>query len=628
MLQFIPVAFLKYLDGETCDDAVLRSSHGKLWRVKINGLRFEEGWGDFARDHDLHVGDFLVFRYEKGMVFDVLVFDPSNCERDYPRFDFKVDDQMEAKGGKVEMVKDFKSITKARQAMGRPKIKDNACSFSDGHPHFVTTVKPHNLSRKGQMNIPIHFARINSLTNICSEMTIRDQKGRSWPVRVRKRKCGGRVYIGSGWSLFSVANGLKLGDVCAFELILGEDHVVDSLASKLHNSPIEWNLAAMVVASIPVAFLKYLDGEMREDAILRSCCGKSWHVKINGLRLEEGWEDFARDLNLRVGDLIVFRYEEGMVFDVLVFDPSACERDYPWFDFKVDDQMVEKEGEAEKDFKSVTEARRAMARPKVQAPKVQAKACSSTHGHPRFEITLNRNNLKEGRMNIPMGFARINGLTNKCCTMTIRDQKGKLWPVTLRHKNNGQVYIRNGWRQFSLANGLKKGDVCAFQLILGRKEKDLMVFELDPSACGRDYLLFDFKVDDVMEEKGGKVEIVKDFKSVTKAWRAMARPKVQAKTCSSSHGHPRLVFTVNPYKMNIPKNFARINGLTNKCCKMIIKDQKGRSWLVTLRHKSNGQVYIGGGWHQFSVANGLKKGDVCTFELILGGKDLMMFHWL
>ncbi|KAF8388728.1 hypothetical protein HHK36_025408 [Tetracentron sinense] len=222
MLQYIPGAFLKYLDGETCDDVALRSCRGKSWHVKINGLRFEEGWEDFARDHGLRVGDFLVFSYEEGMVFNVLVFDPSACERNYLRFDFKVDDQMEEKGGKVEMVKDFKGIIKARQPMARPKMQDKACSFSHGHPSFVTTVKPFNL-KKGRLNIPRDFARLNGLPKKCCEMTIRDQKGRSWPVTLRKCKNDGRVYIGCGWRRFSVANGLKLGDVCTFELILEED---------------------------------------------------------------------------------------------------------------------------------------------------------------------------------------------------------------------------------------------------------------------------------------------------------------------------------------------------------------------------------------------------------------------
>lgn len=84
-LQSIPLSFFKdYLKGQiNCDSAVLRS-YGRTWSVKIRDRSFEDGWQDFAQDHDLHVGDFLVFRYGGNMVFDVVVFDTSACQRQYP----------------------------------------------------------------------------------------------------------------------------------------------------------------------------------------------------------------------------------------------------------------------------------------------------------------------------------------------------------------------------------------------------------------------------------------------------------------------------------------------------------------------------------------------------------------
>ena len=88
-MQSIPISFFKHLKGEECEKAVLRSLSGKLWHVKINGRRFEDGWKEFAKYHALHVGDFLVFRHEGNMVFDVMVFDPSTCEREYTSFDVK-----------------------------------------------------------------------------------------------------------------------------------------------------------------------------------------------------------------------------------------------------------------------------------------------------------------------------------------------------------------------------------------------------------------------------------------------------------------------------------------------------------------------------------------------------------
>uniref|UniRef100_A0A7N1A0I3 TF-B3 domain-containing protein n=1 Tax=Kalanchoe fedtschenkoi TaxID=63787 RepID=A0A7N1A0I3_KALFE len=80
----IPTAFFKYLNGRKCEQALLRSSRGgEPWPVKINGRRILEGWEEFAAHHHLHVGDFVVFRYEGDLVFDVTVFGPNSCEKEY-----------------------------------------------------------------------------------------------------------------------------------------------------------------------------------------------------------------------------------------------------------------------------------------------------------------------------------------------------------------------------------------------------------------------------------------------------------------------------------------------------------------------------------------------------------------
>lgn len=75
-------------------------------------------------------------------------------------------------------------------------------------------------------------------------------------------------------------------------------------------------------------------------------------------------------------------------------------------------------------------------------------------------------------------------------------------------------------------------------------------------------------------------------------------------------------------------NFARSNGLVNKFCKMILRNEKGGSWQLLLRHKkSDGIVYIGGGWTAFVVENGLEVGDEFKLELVKGGKMLIMNYY-
>ncbi|XP_065851143.1 B3 domain-containing protein REM9-like [Euphorbia lathyris] len=81
----IPISFCKYLNVQECEKAMLRSQKGeKLWPVKINGRRFEDGWKQFVKDHDLKIGDFLVFRHHGDLVFNVLVLDSTTCEKEYP----------------------------------------------------------------------------------------------------------------------------------------------------------------------------------------------------------------------------------------------------------------------------------------------------------------------------------------------------------------------------------------------------------------------------------------------------------------------------------------------------------------------------------------------------------------
>uniref|UniRef100_A0A803M5X9 TF-B3 domain-containing protein n=1 Tax=Chenopodium quinoa TaxID=63459 RepID=A0A803M5X9_CHEQI len=59
--------------------ALLRDKNKKIWDVKIelinNKVQFKDGWEKFCNDHDLQIGDFLVFMHQGYWVFDVFVFD-------------------------------------------------------------------------------------------------------------------------------------------------------------------------------------------------------------------------------------------------------------------------------------------------------------------------------------------------------------------------------------------------------------------------------------------------------------------------------------------------------------------------------------------------------------------------
>ncbi|XP_055821815.1 B3 domain-containing protein REM9-like [Solanum dulcamara] len=82
----IPIGFLKYLKGhDQHEHAILRRA-GKKCLVKLNEHRFEEGWGKFAEEHDVQLGDMLVFRHEGKMEFEVSIFDSTHCDREYAEY--------------------------------------------------------------------------------------------------------------------------------------------------------------------------------------------------------------------------------------------------------------------------------------------------------------------------------------------------------------------------------------------------------------------------------------------------------------------------------------------------------------------------------------------------------------
>lgn len=69
--------------------------------------------------------------------------------------------------------------------------------------------------------------------------------------------------------------------------------------------------------------------------------------------------------------------------------------------------------------------------------------------------------------------------------------------------------------------------------------------------------------------------------------------------------------------------FAKLNGLNNRHCRMMLRDQKQRSWPAELGYDRY-HVYIRHGWCEFRKANGLKEGDAFILKLIAEGKNPIM----
>ncbi|XP_075109478.1 B3 domain-containing protein REM7 isoform X2 [Nicotiana tabacum] len=209
----IPIAFSKYLNGCNQEHAILRRA-GKKWVVKVNGRLL--GWGKFAEEHDLQLGDCLVFRHEGNMEFEVSIFGSSKCEREYEQPLQGVSE------GEEERDHSCKKITP--QEKPKLNIKSSHKAFPNveaaqdmplDRPYFIYTIKPYCLS-KSFLQLPGPFARENDLRNRKCTITIRDEQ-MSWTFSLYSS--GSHTFIGGVWSKFCIANGLKEGDQIMLEIV-------------------------------------------------------------------------------------------------------------------------------------------------------------------------------------------------------------------------------------------------------------------------------------------------------------------------------------------------------------------------------------------------------------------------
>jgi hypothetical protein len=82
--QRIPLKFTKFMDGRELREAILReqSGCGMTYKVEVyydgqGEMYFRGGWPQFAEDHELHQGFFMLF--DNHSKFDVKIYDGTQC---------------------------------------------------------------------------------------------------------------------------------------------------------------------------------------------------------------------------------------------------------------------------------------------------------------------------------------------------------------------------------------------------------------------------------------------------------------------------------------------------------------------------------------------------------------------
>uniref|UniRef100_A0A0E0D3S4 TF-B3 domain-containing protein n=1 Tax=Oryza meridionalis TaxID=40149 RepID=A0A0E0D3S4_9ORYZ len=90
------------------------------------------------------------------------------------------------------------------------------------------------------------------------------------------------------------------------------------------------------ITTVPARFANNFNGHISEEVNLRSPSGKTWSIGVANsdageLVLQSGWKEFVDGNGIEEGDCLLFRYSGVSSFEVLIFDPSGCEKASPHF---------------------------------------------------------------------------------------------------------------------------------------------------------------------------------------------------------------------------------------------------------------------------------------------------------
>ncbi|XP_020549255.1 B3 domain-containing protein Os01g0723500-like [Sesamum indicum] len=222
--------------------------------------------------------------------------------------------------------------------------------------------------------------------------------------------------------------------------------------------------------NLPPAFCKKVREERSDWAIVTSRKGM-WKMNVcrnpEGLiSFVNGWPEFVSDHGLSVGDFVVFEHTGDLHFNAVVFDVSACNKEFV-VEFKKEDpgRQVHSKYHS-RNTKKEAPGRQVHSKYHSRNTKRKPDKESVISKNPYFVLTLKPSHLqKSGKVTIPANFSRSNNL-NGFSSVILTDPNRREWPIKLSFQRTGQFRARmaTGWVSFYASNKLQEGDVCVFEV--------------------------------------------------------------------------------------------------------------------------------------------------------------------
>ncbi|XP_078177678.1 B3 domain-containing protein Os12g0592300-like [Carex rostrata] len=274
--------------------------------------------------------------------------------------------------------------------------------------------------------------------------------------------------------------------------------------------------------NLPRKLAKNFKGKISEIVELKLPTGKTWKIEVfkssNNISLHSGWREFAAANKIYENDILVFKYSSNSSFDVLIFDPSGYEKAAASI---IKNEETEPESVSESESETVKTSSDSDTSIRVFIPPAKISSeivisspvicaankrerkgdCTSRHaskkakqalydkpylvpfklklsvkqqkiademasatqlGSKLFLKILSASDLQDSLI-IPITFARQNiGKISQQINLLVAN-KEKVSPANYNYCEN-QPRIGRGWRKFALANNIKEGNLCLFEV--------------------------------------------------------------------------------------------------------------------------------------------------------------------
>lgn len=309
----IPPHFMKHLMKDTSNRATLKCSSSRFWNIElrpaIGSMYLQDGWQQFLKDNSLGDREFLLFRYDGNMCFNVQIFEKNGCERGgmsvtgkhkefavaegkrkrgRPRKiplgstplkscgDGPGQSHLQLQSEKFEKVKEGKSILREIKDKGKDKID---LSFQEEDSEVKKFKDDNNFQRKTRTGLHLPILKIDSHTRPCSlerlppaEEVEEEEEDTVGFQRVAESFTSGFPYFQR-----------RLKRACVDKVF---------------------------ILTIPTSFSRAHLQNIKTRMALRNLQGETWEVNCiptGGKHyLCGGWAAFVRGNNLKTGDICIF----------------------------------------------------------------------------------------------------------------------------------------------------------------------------------------------------------------------------------------------------------------------------------------------------------------------------------